>query len=700
MRILKTTVLTIALVTMAVYGSAQSGPIAVYSFEDAGNMGRDSASALDGSSINVTSIPGVRGLGARFQAGWIELPLSNQLRLMPGDFTLSVFVRIAPNSGNRNWFTKATTTTHYLGMGTPTPYTGRIGIGFEGNGAVGSAGSTTVVEDGEWHHVAGIKRGNTVEMWIDGQLEGSSPLSLTFSLDDSPAQFAIGRDGACCEYFNGDMDEAKIWKRALSPVEIAQEAISVVQPTLISSWTAGRSLPVADTSMKTFVRGNQVTVLTQYGETYTATSAADGSLGPWRQGATAPQGTYFGAVQVGDHVVLPGYPHSHIGSFAADGTVSEWHTGPGSTHAKGGPALTVVGNRIYSIGGAFGYDWFSDIETATIEANGTLSAWVQSASALPEGRMAAEAQVVGDQVYVLGGQSSGGGLGIGRDILRSQVGPTGELGPWTVVGLLREPRTNSALASVNGTLHLIGGGVHAAISASVESWHTSNLASTDGGLYSAPLPFALQGPASAVVNGRVYVLGGSKGAFGTNWTNEVWIGEVNSGNQSPIANAGSDQTIILGESATFDGSGSYDPDGSIVTYAWDFGDGTLASGATAIRTYSSAGIFTVTLTVTDNGNASGSDSATVTVLTQTQALQTLTATVKSFNLKQGISNSLDAKIQNAIDALSAVNAGARADAANKLSAFINAVEAQRNKQLTGSQADSLVALASRILTIL
>ena len=57
----------------------------------------------------------------------------------------------------------------------------------------------------------------------------------------------------------------------------------------------------------------------------------------------------------------------------------------------------------------------------------------------------------------------------------------------------------------------------------------------------------------------------------------------------------------------FDGSGSVDPDGSIVSYMWDFGDGSTGSGVTPTHTYAAAGDYTVTLTVVDNDNLSGTD---------------------------------------------------------------------------------------------
>lgn len=68
-----------------------------------------------------------------------------------------------------------------------------------------------------------------------------------------------------------------------------------------------------------------------------------------------------------------------------------------------------------------------------------------------------------------------------------------------------------------------------------------------------------------------------------------------------------------GLSVSVDGSDSLDPDGSIASYAWEFGDDTTASGATASHTFASEGTYTVTLTVTDDDGAEHTTSQPVTV---------------------------------------------------------------------------------------
>ncbi len=88
-------------------------------------------------------------------------------------------------------------------------------------------------------------------------------------------------------------------------------------------------------------------------------------------------------------------------------------------------------------------------------------------------------------------------------------------------------------------------------------------------------------------------------------------------NQVPVASfTESDETVYVEESINFDASGSYDPDGSIVSYSWDFGDGTTATGVTVSNAYIHAGSYTMTLTVTDNRGATNTASVVKTVLAE------------------------------------------------------------------------------------
>ena len=83
-------------------------------------------------------------------------------------------------------------------------------------------------------------------------------------------------------------------------------------------------------------------------------------------------------------------------------------------------------------------------------------------------------------------------------------------------------------------------------------------------------------------------------------------------NEPPVADAGGPYYGHTGDITTFDGSGSYDPDGYIVGYKWDFdGDGSYdtawLTNPIIDYVYSDANTYTVELKVKDNGNVEGSN---------------------------------------------------------------------------------------------
>ncbi len=108
----------------------------------------------------------------------------------------------------------------------------------------------------------------------------------------------------------------------------------------------------------------------------------------------------------------------------------------------------------------------------------------------------------------------------------------------------------------------------------------------------------------------------------------------------------------------------------------------------------------VTCTARDGSGNSAACGFDVTVLGASQQTTNLINLVVSFNLAQGIQNSLDAKLQNAEAAMNAARNGDLAGACSYFGAFINEVNAQAGNKITVSEANQLIVKANQIKRVI
>jgi PKD repeat protein len=80
---------------------------------------------------------------------------------------------------------------------------------------------------------------------------------------------------------------------------------------------------------------------------------------------------------------------------------------------------------------------------------------------------------------------------------------------------------------------------------------------------------------------------------------------------------------VAGQTVVVDGKDSSDEDGEIVSYEWDFGDGTMGEGLEVEHVYYDVGEYTITLTVTDDLGATATDRFTVQVSPVTARMRVL-----------------------------------------------------------------------------
>ena len=130
---------------------------------------------------------------------------------------------------------------------------------------------------------------------------------------------------------------------------------------------------------------------------------------------------------------------------------------------------------------------------------------------------------------------------------------------------------------------------------------------------------AVNGVCQDLSAGFCNVLGAATGVGSTGFGQFFFSSDgVVPANQPPTA---AFTSTVAGFTVNLDASGSHDPDGTIVAYSYDFGDGTAGTGRTTSHVYSAPGTYTITLTVTDNGGATSTTSRTVTVSYPTSADQ-------------------------------------------------------------------------------
>lgn len=108
---------------------------------------------------------------------------------------------------------------------------GQVGLGMLTNGGQIDMGSTGTINDGNWHHVAAVYDNGTATIYIDGSADGTTTLGTTFGTGNTRYGF-LGVGSEAPDYnngsgtqgpfnwFEGEMDEVRIWSVARSAGEI------------------------------------------------------------------------------------------------------------------------------------------------------------------------------------------------------------------------------------------------------------------------------------------------------------------------------------------------------------------------------------------------------------------------------------------------------------------------------------------------
>ncbi|WP_111767663.1 PKD domain-containing protein [Nakamurella deserti] len=531
-------------------------------------------------------------------------------------------------------------------------------------GWVATVNSGTGYNDGQWHQITASMGAGGMTLSIDGKQVAQR--SDVTSGQAYSGYWRVGGDNTggwpnvVSNNFAGAIDEVAVYPTVLS------------RPQIDAQWVAA---------------GRTSTIPAPPTDPYGATVYNDSPLLFWRLGESAgattavdsgPNGDQTGVIQNGVTLGVPGGIKGTAGTAAAfDGAddlvastnsfvnprnyaVEAWFK---TTSTNGGK---IIGFGTSQTGTSGGYDRHIYM---TPDGKVTFGVWtgftntITSPTALNDGVWH---HVVGSQTNAEGMRFYVDGVLVGSN---GQTGADGTTGYWRVGG---DNHWGSGSRFINATIDdvaVYSGGLTAAqvknhftlgntvtppnqapvagftsATTFLDASFTSSSTDADGTIASSAWNFG-DGASSTDVNPtHTYAAAGTytvtltvtddKGAT-TTVSNPVTVTAAPV-NQAPVAAFTATAAQLT---ANVDAAGSSDPDGTIASYAWNFGDGFTTTGVTASHAYNTAGSKTITLTVTDNQGKTTTTSQPIEVTAPpvnqapvagfTQAVENLTVNVES-----------------------------------------------------------------------
>lgn len=236
--------------------------------------------------------------------------------------------------------------------------------------------STTAINNGVWHHIAAswVRSTGAMKLYVDGNLEATGTSGTTAR---TSSFINIGRLQTGANYFNGDIDEVRIWNRVLCQSEIQNNKngeLSLPQNSLAAYYQFNQGVNFS-------ANPTQTTLIALAGTTGTLNNfALNGATSNWilpgavTTGSNAP--TYLPISISGASVVCNGGSTTFTASGAGISTYT-WTSGPNTATYAVTPSVTTT----YSVVGTTSLGCLSGITTKTLTVDNPTVTAASSATA-------------------------------------------------------------------------------------------------------------------------------------------------------------------------------------------------------------------------------------------------------------------------------------------------------------------------------
>ena len=270
--------------------------------------------------------------------------------------------------------------------------------------------------------------------------------------------------------------------------------------------------------------------------------------------------------------------------------ISSWINGNNlSIPSHGWKRAIVTKNRVYLLGGYDGSNTTAAVQTALINADGTLGTW-GTATSLPYKCLAGNIIVIKNNVYLIGGYIGvdGSGTDMLLTVYKAPINSDGTIGTWVAAGTLPGPTYTASCVVTSTKVYIIGGATSNLAGSQSNKIYSANI-SSDGSLSAwvtePNAPFFKAGGMVIQTKNRVYICGGETSLYTSTSVATVYTAAINNdgtlgswvlATSLPLAFSGGDTYVTKNKAYIF-GGGSFSSAISSVIIAPINADGTLGT---------------------------------------------------------------------------------------------------------------------------